>query len=270
MQIKTIGLSAPILVIAVALFAAGYLPGSLLFLIFLFAGALVAFRTGLADHRDIFTVPAWLLAVISGLVIGLYRPDGFNYRLIFSVSQLHEGGLPFALYVNIGKGLAGWLALLLLLPLVDRQKAVVGSALHTAGLVLILTAIILITAWVLLDLALVTKPVEFLLPFGLVNLLVTCVAEEAFMRLLFQLSLAFAFARMIPRQWLPQIIALLLTTALFIVTHSTASAALVVVFGLAGFCYGLVFLLTRNIYACIALHFLVNFIHFAFLTYPLG
>lgn len=270
MQIKEIWLSTPLLAMAVALSVTGFLPGSVMVLIALFALALVAFRKGLFHHRNLVTVPAWLLAVISGLAVGLYRPDGFNYPLIFSTEQLHEGGLPFALYVNIGKGLAGWLALLLLLPLVDRRNAVVQGALSTVGLVLILTAIILITAVVLLDLALFTKPVGYLLPFGLVNLLITCVAEEAFMRLLFQLSLALAFTRLIPRQWPPQIIALLLTTGLFILTHSVASVELMVVFGLAGFCYGLVFLLTRNIYACIALHFLVNFMHFAFLTYPLG
>ena len=70
----------------------------------------------------------WLLAIVLGIGVGLYRPAGFNYPLVFSVSQLHEGGSPFSLYINIAKLLAGYITVYLLISCSAQAKPLFKTA----------------------------------------------------------------------------------------------------------------------------------------------
>ncbi|MGV8838615.1 CPBP family intramembrane glutamic endopeptidase, partial [Cellvibrio sp.] len=120
-----------------------------------------------------------------------------------------------------------------------------------------------------LGLQLQPKPIEQILMVVVVNLLITCVAEEVFMRYLFQQNLRNAIASFTANRALQEIIPLLLVTGVFVAIHAGISDAAIWVYALAGFLYGLSYTLSKNILYPIAIHFLVNQIHFSFLTYPL-
>jgi uncharacterized protein len=257
----------PTLVLFVALTATHLLPLVAALLVAAFTLALIFYRYYSSAHKPIGTYITWLLAIVLGIGVGLYRPVGFNYPLIFSLNQLHEGGLPFSLYINIAKLLAGYITVYFLLSF-GSQAYIQSRALQFA-LAVGLGFLVVCVAYFALDLAFYLKPLKYIALFGLVNLLATCIAEEAFMRLLLQAQLQkFLSGKLASGFWL-EAIPLLITTTIFGVMHFSANVNLLWVFSLAGFSYGLVYSLTKNLWMCVAVHFTVNIIHFSFLTYPL-
>jgi membrane protease YdiL (CAAX protease family) len=106
---------------------------------------------------------------------------------------------------------------------------------------------------------------EFSLPqwwwiFALNNLLFTCVAEEALFRGLIQQYLVGKFGSMA---------GITLAALLFGMAHFSGGLLLIFFSGLAGLGYGLIFYWTGRLWFAIGVHFLFNFGHFIFFTYPL-
>ena len=266
---------------------AGYLTGPILALVILLClGAVwcaVGFvhwhqwgvLVGLAGLLIVFVRSArsrpwvWPLLVVLGFACALYRPQGFSYPVWFEVSALHDNGKAFVYSPNLVKGLAGFMLLVTLLIL--RSASYVQGRL---GFLIAAVAVVLIlaNAWVVLGLAWYPKGGAILGLFLVGNLLTTCVAEEAFARLLLHEPLFNGLRQLsgnkLPR-WIVDGVVLLLLTALFLATHAVSSGALMWVYGVAGCLYGLVYVLTRNIYLTIGVHFGVNALHFGLLTYPL-
>lgn len=259
---------APTLVLLAVLTATHLLPLVTALLVAAFTLAVIVYRYCSAAHKPFGMFLSWLLAILLGVGVGLYRPAGFNYPLIFSLNQLHEGGLPFSLYINVAKLLAGYITVYFLLS--KASKAYIQSPIQQFSLAVGLGLGVVCIAYFALDLAFYLKPLQYIALFGLVNLLVTCVAEEAFMRLLLQAQLCkFLSSKLLRGFWLEAIV-LFITTSLFVVMHFSANLNVLLIFALAGFCYGLVYSLTKNLWACVAVHFTVNILHFSLLTYPLA
>lgn len=212
----------------------------------------------------------WLLAIALGIGVGLYRPAGFNYPLVFSVSQLHEGGSPFSLYINIAKLLAGYITVYLLISSGVKVKPYIQNRPQQFALAVGLGLFVVLIAYFALGLGFYLKPLAYITLFALVNLLVTCVAEEAFMRLLLQAQLHKFLSGKLASTFQLEAVPLLITTGIFVLMHFSANVTVLGVFALAGFCYGLVYSLTKNFWACVAVHFTVNIVHFSLLTYPLA
>lgn len=239
-------------------------------LVAVFAVFLLLYDYFLKRSNRVGIYVCWLAAIVLGIVVGLYRPTGFNYPLIFSVNQLHDGGAPMSLYFNTAKFLAGYIILYYLLSSSVSASAYLQS--RSKQILLSLPSIVLILgiAYELLDLHLYTKPLKYIAMFGLVNLFVTCVAEEAFMRLLLQAQIQKMISVSVRQPLLQELIPLLITTLIFVLTHSVHGFNVIVTYTVAGFSYGLVYCLTKNLWACIGVHFGVNIIHFAFFTYPVA
>ncbi|SMF19945.1 hypothetical protein SAMN02745866_01233 [Alteromonadaceae bacterium Bs31] len=255
--------SIGLLLLAAALSAlAGLLPYELLSLLVIFACALHIFVK--AGNKPVWQRAFfWLCAVVLGLAIGLFRPEGFNYPLLFSAKAL-----PFDLYLNLGKAFAGYLALVLLAAQLHSLKK--RSLIVSLGLVLSFCCLIFVVAIPLLGLQLQLKALNYIAVFAVVNLLITCVSEEVFMRLLFQLQISRVLGRRISSSALRQSIAAVVTALLFTLTHAIGDGRVFAVYLLAGLAYGFIFALSGRLLMAIALHFLVNIIHFSFLTYPLA
>jgi membrane protease YdiL (CAAX protease family) len=255
------------LVLLAALSSFHLLPLVVALLVVVFTLALMFFRYCTSTNKTIAAFITWLLVIVLGVAVGLYRPAGFNYPLIFSLNQLHEGGKPFSLYINIAKLLAGYITVYFLLSV--GLQAYIKSQTRQYALAIGLGFIIVILAYFALGLGFYLKPLKYVALFGLVNLLVTCVAEEAFMRLLLQAQLQKFLSELASGFWL-EAIPLLITTAIFVLLHLSSNLNVLWVFALAGFSYGLVYSLTKNLWACVAVHFTVNILHFSLLTYPLA
>lgn len=235
---------------------------------------LLGFSSALAVYQS-FALPVvgrclvWSLVVVLGLAIGLYRPDGFQFPVVFTHFRTWSGALvDFLLSVNTGKAFAGYVALWFLC-VYKVRPACSGVLSMRTGLVLVagFCAIILTVAISTLGLSLEPKGLADIARFALVNLLVTCVSEEVFMRLIFQVAILSTVLLLIRHRVLANLVALVCVSVLFLVTHSVGEAAHV--FLLAGFLYALIFTLTNRLSLAILLHFSVNVLHFSLFTYPL-
>jgi hypothetical protein len=204
----------------------------------------------------------WLLAIIVGIAVGLYHPADFHYHLMFQVNELYAGGLPFKLEINCAKVLAGFLILCFLYHQNNPRHAYVQQVLAQIFLIVSLALLVLLVAFFVLDLHLYLKPLMYILMFSVENLLATCIVEEAFMRLLLQAQVQLFTMRFTKSKWLIELIPLAFASAVFVLTHLVTQGPMLVVFSLAGIVYGAVYSLTKNIVACVCVHFLVNVILF--------
>ena len=263
------------LVITIALFltaavAVNFIPFVTATLIAIFAASLWCYDYFLNHNNRIGFYVSWSCAIVLGILVGLYRPHDFNYPLVFSVEQFYDGGLPSSLYINIAKFFAGIITLFFLLSYKPVTPIYIQSKFSQFTFSLVLALLILGMAYEILDLQIHVKPFKYILLFGLVNLLVTCLAEEAFMRLLLQSQIQKFISGTIKHRFWQEIIPLGVTTFIFVVTHSVQGLNNILIYTVAGFCYGLIYSLTKNVRASIAVHFTVNIIHFSFFTYPLA
>lgn len=213
-------------------------------------------------------VGLFLLLVPLAFWVASYEPEGFAYPLLFNLADEAGEAARYQLSVDFAKGIAGFLLLYLLWPKL-RANEFVASRWVSVSLLFLAPLLIISVAILALGLQWQPKPIEQILQFAVVSLLITCVAEEVFMRLLFQQSLRNAVACFTANRLLQEIIPLLLVTFVFVAIHTGISGAAIWVYALAGFLYGLSYTLGKNILYPIAIHFLVNQIHFSFLTYPL-
>lgn len=215
-----------------------------------------------------FKVGLFLLLLPLAFWVASYEPEGFAYPRLFSLAGDAEEAVRYQLSVDFAKGIAGFLLLYLLWPKLRANEYVV-SRWVSVSLLPLAPLLIMGVATLALGLQWQPKPIEQILQFAAVSLLITCVAEEVFMRFLFQQNLRNAVAGFTANRALQEIIPLLLVTFVFVAIHAGISGAAVWVYVLAGFLYGLSYTLGKNILYPIAIHFLVNQIHFSFLTYPI-
>lgn len=256
--------SALLVGIALACLLEGWLPPAVAGLFCLFIVALAGYRLT-ASRPAWVRIALWLPLLPLGLAIALVRPEGFAYPLVFHLDALYPGGKPFYLHVNIAKALAGYAVIVWLLS--DHSHPEQAKPKVAAVCVVLLAVLVLAVAVPLLGLQWQPKFGAHTVWFALVNLLVTCVAEESFMRLLVQAPLQRTLARLgrIPAA----VVALAAASALFAAAHSPVGAEAWGIYLLAGVAYGAAFVFTGRLSAAIGTHFLVNITHYVLLTYPL-
>ena len=200
--------------------------------------------------------------------VATYRPAGFSYPHIFSLSGATDAVPRYEFFANLGKGLCGFL-LLYFLWAKPRADEFVAARKYAIPVALLSPIVVIALAIFVLGLDVQIKTLQQIFLFALGNLLIISVAEEVFMRLLLQQPLRNAIANMSTNRWLQEWVPLLLVSAIFVAIHSGLDGAAIWIYALAGFLYGLSYTLSKNICYPIAVHFCVNQIHFSFLTYPL-
>jgi membrane protease YdiL (CAAX protease family) len=218
--------------------------------------------------------PALMFGVLA-LAMAVHAVPGFHNPLIFDAVTLNPAARPFTLYVSVDKGLAG----LCLLVFASRAgphalsgaplwRAVAVSGLATMGLVMGLGWWMGLVRPAPVWLS-VPQWMEVAGPFLLVNLLITCVAEEAFFRGLLQGWLTRWLNRRLARQspWVWMAVAL--PALLFGLMHLGGGWRYALLAGVAGFGYGVARHVTGRVGAAVAVHFALNATHFLFFTYPL-
>ncbi len=96
----------------------------------------------------------------------------------------------------------------------------------------------------------------------------TIFAEEFFFRFFIQNSVILLFKNSKYFSKNSEIIGLIFTSIIFGLTHFGQGFVFILLATICGFFYGLIFIRTRYIEASILLHFLINFTHFIFFSYP--
>lgn len=234
----------------------------------LFAGLLIAAGAWHAAQPD-RAPAAWAFGGLA-LAMALHKLPGFHNLLLLDGIRLSPLASPFTLYANVDKGLAG----LCLLVFASRPDPGASSGLRlwrqAAGWALACSGTMLLVAWLT---GLVRPEPRWVatpdwwrlsLMFLAVNLLLTCVAEEAFFRGLIQGRLA----RLLTARGWPAWPAVGVAAVLFGAAHLGGGVLYAMVATLAGVGYGMACLHTGRVGVAIAVHFAVNGMHFLFFTYP--
>jgi len=245
---------------AVAGFAAGVLAPLGLVALALLAVFAAAARLAPAG-RGVFT----LLASAWALALALHLVPGFRNPVLVAGVRFSADALPFTVYLNFDKAAAG----LVLVAAFCRP----GTGAPAARSVAWTLAGALATCVVVLGLGVATgfTRLEPKWPADAptllaVNLLFTCVAEEAFFRGLIQARIA-GLAETTGRTfWRP--LAVVVAAVLFGLAHAGGGALYAGLAAVAGIGYGMTYAATRRIESAILVHFALNAVHFVGFTYP--
>ncbi|MGR4989263.1 lysostaphin resistance A-like protein [Vibrio rotiferianus] len=199
----------------------------------------------------------WSVVIIWCVMLFVHLIPGFNNLQVLDKVTVGPLSAPFSMYLNLDKPLALF-ALFLAYPFLLGSEA--KGRVKPALLVMILLLSLLPIAAMLGAL----KP-ELSLPswwwlFALNNLILTCVAEEALFQGFIQQSLSRRF------DWR---LGLVIASILFGLAHFAGGPLLIVFATLAGLGYGLVFHFTGRLWCAVLAHFLFNFCHLVFFTYPI-
>lgn len=215
----------------------------------------------------------------TALGLALHYVPGFNNLPIVVNEQISSDAIAYTLCANFDKAIAGLLlSAYYFSTLAPKQQQTLDSkgidsksfASQKLGLkqpVLIIIGTILTTLIVGLLLGIVSfnpKVPDFWLAFIAINLLFTCVAEEALFRGLLQtkLSQQITSARF-------AILAPIIIACVFALAHFMGGVNYILVSVVAGFGYGYIFYKTQRLEWAILCHWLVNVCHFFLFTYPM-
>lgn len=213
---------------------------------------------------------AWLripLLVLTGLcafLFALHRFPGFHNPVLADAVRVSAGAAPFTLHANFDTAVAG-IVLMGVFCAPIRERGAWLPMLHRTAPVLLATLVVVLGAGTALGYVRPDVKWTPLTPWFLaLNLLFTCVTEEAFFRGFILGGLARGLAR-----WRYGTgVAVVVSTVLFGLAHARGGPALVVLAGLAGLGYAAAYLRSGRIEGAILTHFALNAVHFVAFTYP--
>lgn len=205
----------------------------------------------------------WAVGVVS-LTMALHAWPGFHNPKLLDEVRSSPHALPFTLYANFDKASAGLFLLVFFAPRLRTFEEARAIILPTALASLVTAALTLGLAWATGHVRPDIKVPAFTATFLAVNLLFTCVAEEAFFRGLIQQQLSGALALRPNLAWLPVVA----STLLFTLAHAGGPVPYLACVAVAGLAYGLVQARTGRLEAATLTHFAVNAAHFLLFTYP--
>jgi hypothetical protein len=224
-------------------------------LVALIVGLFIAYKTPSLERK--WQIGAYLFIFLWCVALFLHLIPGFTNAKVLDAVITGPQSIPFTMYLNLDKPFI-FFGLLLAYPAMLGNKASFNKK------ALLLTAIPLFSllpiAWGLGAL----QP-ELTIPhwwwlFALNNLLLTCVAEEAFFRGFVQQSLSKRFG------WIAGVA---VASLLFGLAHIGGGLPLVAFATLAGVGYGLAYHYSSRLWVAVLFHFLFNFAHLLFFTYPM-
>jgi uncharacterized protein len=254
-------------------FLAGCASGQLTWLaglwIILLAGACYAYANELLWASK---WPAGLLKALSfaGIVVltiglGIHVLPGFHNIQVLPPTKLTPRSIPYDQWINFDKTIAG----VLILGICYRKLITAASQLRAALWRAAIPAIVTIVLVIILSGAFgyVQWDPKWTSQFWLwaaINLLATCVSEEAFFRAFIQTEIE----RLVAKRSAGAIIAIVCSALLFGIAHMAGGWRYAILAAVAGAGYGTVFYRSRSIETSILAHFALNAVHFLLFTYP--
>ena len=203
-----------------------------------------------------------VLFIALALALSLHVLPGFHNPRVIDAERFTPDAVPFTLYLNLDKPLAGfWL--LLVLPWIQPPRGL-RAVLTAVPTCLVATAMACLVAAASLGLVVwAPKWPDLLWLWVLNNLLLVCLAEEAVFRGYIQGGLA----RLLNRQPYGEVVALLVSAILFGLAHAAGGWQWVLVGSIAGIGYGVAYRL-GGLRASVLVHFGLNLLHISLFTYP--
>lgn len=252
--------------------------------LFLLASALAALHEGSMDGRGLpIAVALWAaaelhqrsaarrsrlawaaVALLIAAALATHRVPGFAPHLVADGMRLSPASAEMSLKAHFDKAFAGVLLLACFCAharnLPDWRRALGIGALAGAATALVVIGLAIAAGAVRYD----PKLPSITLQWMAINLLLTCVFEEALFRGVIQDRLSRMVANRLRWKWLP----LLAASVLFGLAHAAGGPVLIVVSTMAGVGYGLAYAMSGRVEAAIVAHFTLNSLHFFCFTYP--
>jgi uncharacterized protein len=252
--------------------------------LFLLASALAAFHEDFMDSRGIpVAVALWAaaelyqrsagrrsrlawgaVALLIAAALATHRVPGFAPHLAAEGMRLSPASAEMTLKAHFDKAFAGVLLLACFCAharnLSDWRRALGIGVIAGAATALVVIGLAIAAGAVRYDLKLPSITLQWMA----INLLLTCVFEEALFRGVIQDRLSRMVANRLRWKWLP----LLAASVLFGLAHAAGGPVLIVVSTMAGVGYGLAYSMSLRVEAAIVAHFTLNSLHFLCFTYP--
>ena len=204
---------------------------------------------------------------MSCFVLALHIVPGFYNIPVVDRATIKSDSIPYSLYFNYDKALAGVFLIVCFTRVSGIHLAIKAIAAWTVVGVSANLLLLFLPALALGLIAINAEATEIIWYWLVSNLLITCVAEEAFFRGLIQQRLnQFLKARNISYA---SAIAVFITALLFGIAHMRGGWFFIVTATVAGLIYGLVYVKTRRIETAILTHYFTNTVHILFFSYPM-
>ena len=254
-------------------FLAGCVSGQLTWLaalwIILLAAACYAYQSDLPWTSrwavQLVKAASFLALVILAVALATHLLPGFHNIQVLPPTRLTPRSIPYNQWINFDKVIAGLLILGIWYRKLLRQPAQLQLALHRAVLPTLITiALVIALGRVLGYIQWDPKWSPHFWLWAAINLLATCMSEEAFFRAFLQTEIE----RLLAKRPGAAIIAIACSAVLFGIAHIAGGWQYVALASVAGLGYGTVFYRTRSIEASILTHFTLNAVHFLLFTYP--
>ena len=209
---------------------------------------------------------AWMaVTAVLSLLLGLHLLPGFSNPAVVGDAVLSPGARPYSQYLNFDKTLGGVLLLGCLGWRPMRSAAEWTMALRrTLPLIPLTVAAVMAASSALGFVRFEPRWTQLFWVWALVNLLTTCMSEEAFFRQLVQSELQ----RTLRGRPYEKEIAVAGSAVLFGLAHAAGGWQYAVLASLAGGGYAVVYKRTNRLEMAILTHFSVNAVHFLLFTYP--
>lgn len=203
----------------------------------------------------------WWMIFALGLLFSYHMVKGITNLQVVHHEVISDEAYPLSLWFNLDTIIAS-LGILLFATTAKSSKVSLARILLVFIIAIAVVAVLAISLDVVkLDM----KLPEFWASWLIINLIATCVFEEMFFRYFVQGSLQ----RILSSYNYGDLIALLVATLLFTAKHFPGPPNYLIAVFVAGLFYGYTYKLTNRIEASIALHFMINALHFFFFTYPI-
>ncbi len=236
--------------------------GAIVILVF-FGACMIYYKI---PKTNLMKVSLWLAIIVTAILMRAHAVPGFyNWRIIDAV-VLSNNAHEYSLWLNLDTAFVGLGILLFgLIPIYHLRdvKHMLIKMLPSSILALgVIASLAMLLGVVQFD----NKMPDLWLLWMLINLMITCVSEEALFRFFIQQTL---------QNWLSNYkygaaLAIGIAGIAATLTHYNLMYAnyMIMVF-VASLFYGYVYYVTKRIEASIILHFAVNVTHFFFFTYPM-
>ena len=251
----------PLAVAIVGGSAAGIVEGPAGFALLVLAFALQRFHTGTGWTRAGFGA----IVVAVSLLLALHLAPGFDNPVVIRDAVLSPGAIGYTQYANFDKGLAGALMVATFGLASLRSAHGWGAALRQAGPIVPVTIAVVMAASLALGVVRIDpRWTPLFLVWAPINLLLTCVGEEAFFRGFLQVEMA----RALGDGRRNETIAVAASALLFGLAHAAGGWRYVLLATLAGAGYAVAFQRSGRLEMAVLAHFAVNATHFLLFTYP--
>jgi len=217
-----------------------------------------------ASERAWVRIPLLVLTGVCAFLFALHRFPGFHNPVLAAGVRVSPDAAPFTLHANFDTAVAGIVLMGVFCTPIRTRGEWLPMLRRTAPVLLATLAVVLGAG---MAAGYVRPDVKWppLAPWFLaVNLLFTCVTEEAF----FRGFILGGLARGLERRRYGTAVAVVVSTVLFGLAHARGGPALVVLAALAGLGYAAAYLRSGRIEGAILTHFALNAVHFVAFTYP--